>query len=90
MVCSKISDCEDDEKCQNGKCVVRSGGKCVYHLNCPKLEICTTKGRCKKMPCKGDDDCNEGKRNNVELMCHPESYCTGSHSKAIIKDFVKT
>ncbi|MEO2193274.1 MAG: phytanoyl-CoA dioxygenase family protein [bacterium] len=28
-------------------------------------------GRCKKKTCNGDDDCNAGQRENVELMCHP-------------------
>jgi hypothetical protein len=78
MVCQNRTQCDEDEKCQHGICVVKSGGKCVYHKNCPKLETCTTKGFCKKLPCNGDDDCNNGKREEVELMCHPEKYCTGN------------
>ena len=83
MVCKENKECESDEKCQHGICVVRSGGKCVRHLNCPKLEICTKKGICKKMPCKGDTDCQKGKNKNSELMCHPENYCTGKIVKRL-------
>ena len=79
MVCSKSDECDEDEKCQHGVCVVRSGGKCVHHLNCPKLEICTKNGVCKKMPCEGDRDCQKGKNKNSDLMCHPENYCTGNN-----------
>ena len=81
MVCTRHADCESDEKCQHGVCVVRSGGRCVHHLNCPKLEICTKKGVCKKMPCDGDGDCLKGKNKNSELMCHPEKFCTGKNTR---------
>ena len=80
MSCKNRTECDidDDEKCQHGVCVVKSGGQCIHHMNCPQLEICMSSGMCKKLPCKGDDDCNEGKRENVELMCHPSMYCTGN------------
>ena len=72
--CERHSDCDPEtEKCQNGLCVVRSGGVCKHHFHCPQFEVCVKK-KCQKQKCKSYKDCSKIHPN---LMCHPIEFCSG-------------